>query len=952
MKKVLICLFLALNMAVASAYPIRIQSWDIPRDVKAINALNLSIERVNHDSGVILVEVRDQAEHDLLTASGFDAQRIPDPSREYYQYLMQTTKDSDNPMGAYYSIDQYHSFMQDTANLYPQICQLVQFGSSVQNRPLYIMKISDNVTINEAEPEVKLIASIHGDETVGYDLMIRLIDLLTSEYGSDPRITDIVNNTELWISPLMNPDGYVNGERYNAAGVDLNRNFPMPNGVTNPDGNPTAAENLAMIDFSHEHNFLMGINFHGGALVINYPWDYTYALTPDDALIQDISLTYSTHNLPMYNSNEFDQGITNGAQWYVITGSMQDWNYGFTGNIELTAEVSNIKWPPSSTLDNYWAENQESILSFIEYAQKGIKGTVTGTGAEPIPATIEILGNSKITRNDPVVGDYHRLLLPGEYEVKISSPGYIPQTATVTVPNTGHVVHDMALEAATSLHLYGTVKDRDGFALPNVQIQLNADEEYSVTTAADGSFYVDGILEGDYQAQFSRPGHGAVQQQIELRSDRYTSYVVFVLDDPLFYEDFEADLSSWNVSSPWAIIQEDGNGVLTDSPGGNYGNNINRAISLSDPVSLVGIQDPVLSFAARWDLESGYDYVYVEGSNNGSNWTQLGSFTGNQPEWTDQYFPLDGFNAGAFYLRFRIRTDWSQTADGIYIDDVCISGRDTSSPLFGDVNQDGIIDSADIQELLDYTVGGELSADQLINADVDLIDGVKTVDAQQILHYMHNPDFRFPAQNSEAYTLPEIQMEAELNGTYLHLSNDPSLRSLHLNIPYPITGMNTYLEDDPPYYAYGDGIGLFSTVHNHPFMGEYFVIQLHEPEENFVIDAEVNGHTVQIQVGEGSTSPDNSPTLPITLRQNYPNPFNPETTISVYLPKPQEVDLEVFNVRGQALRCLAKGSFPAGEHSFVFDGKDASGRKLGTGLYLYRLTTEGGTITKKMVLSK
>jgi murein tripeptide amidase MpaA len=111
----------------------------------------------------------------------------------------------------------------------------------------------------------KLIGSIHGDETVGYEMLIRTIELLCESYGTDPRITNIVDNTELWINHLYNPDGYVLGQRFNANGVDLNRNFPMPNGITNPDGYPTATENLAMMDFSNQHNFVSGINFHGVA---------------------------------------------------------------------------------------------------------------------------------------------------------------------------------------------------------------------------------------------------------------------------------------------------------------------------------------------------------------------------------------------------------------------------------------------------------------------------------------------------------------------------------------------------------------------------------------------------------------------------------------------------------------------------------------------------------------
>jgi hypothetical protein len=266
MKNLLLCAALVFCSIVLHAYPVRIASWNLDRDVKTINDLRICIDSVSRSDGSIIAYVRDEAEHNLLLSAGLDAIRIPDLARDQYNLLSGANRDDGDPMHQYYSIAEFQAFMQTTAAAYPEICELQQFGSSVQNRPLYFMKISDNVSQNEAEPEVKLVGSIHGDETVGFVMLTRLIQLLTEQYATDPRIANIVNNTEIWIAPLMNPDGYANGERYNAAGVDLNRNFPMPNGVTNPDGNPTATENLAMIDFSN-HIISASGSISRGALV-------------------------------------------------------------------------------------------------------------------------------------------------------------------------------------------------------------------------------------------------------------------------------------------------------------------------------------------------------------------------------------------------------------------------------------------------------------------------------------------------------------------------------------------------------------------------------------------------------------------------------------------------------------------------------------------------------------
>jgi hypothetical protein len=353
--------------------------------------------------------------------------------------------------------------MQDTAAQYPDICQLVQFGTSVQNRPLYFMKITDNVNIEENEPELRYVSSIHGDEVVGYDMLIRLIQLLTTEYSTNPRIMNIVNNTEIWICPMFNPDGYASANRYNANGIDLNRNFPMPSGNQHPDGNAWAQETVAMMSFSQAHSNNLSLNFHGGELVINYPWDYTYTLAPDDALLQEMSLTYTRPHTSLWNSTDFVHGITNGAAWYVITGSMQDWLYGYTDCIDLTAEIGLNKWPSSSQLPNYWNMNKESMLQYIEFAQNGVKGVVLNGSGAPLSATITVAGNNKVMHTDPDVGDYHRLLLPGTYQITASVVGYEPQTVSVNVPTLGHTIQNFT---------FGSVSTVDDVATPQLSAKL------------------------------------------------------------------------------------------------------------------------------------------------------------------------------------------------------------------------------------------------------------------------------------------------------------------------------------------------------------------------------------------------------------------------------------------------------------------------------------------------
>ena len=118
----------------------------------------------------------------------------------------------------------YVDMMYQFATNYPDLCQVFSIGTSTNGRQLLVAKISDNIGTREAEPQFLYTGTIHGDETTGYILLLRLIDYLLENYGVDQEITDIINNTEIWINPASNPDGTyaggnnsVNGAtRYNA----------------------------------------------------------------------------------------------------------------------------------------------------------------------------------------------------------------------------------------------------------------------------------------------------------------------------------------------------------------------------------------------------------------------------------------------------------------------------------------------------------------------------------------------------------------------------------------------------------------------------------------------------------------------------------------------------------------------------------------------------------------
>ena len=315
-------------------------------------------------------------------------------------------------------------------------CFIDTIGFSVKGRLLLAAGISGEADKTENKPRVFLTSSMHGDETVGFYLMLRLIDSLITGYEYSERIKKLVDNTAIYINPLANPDGlYFSGDsnvigatRYNANHIDLNRNFPDPGLEDHPDGNAWQPETESMMDYMKKRNFHLSANFHGGAEVVNYPWDTWSRLHPDDTWFKHISAMYADtaqHFGPAaYFTSITSSGISNGYDWYTIDGGRQDYMTYFLHGREVTIEVSNTKMPSPANLASYWEYNKNSLLNYIAEATKGgLQGRIfsTSTGL-PIVASVKIPGHDEdnsFVKSD-TAGYYRRLIQEGMYDLLIT----------------------------------------------------------------------------------------------------------------------------------------------------------------------------------------------------------------------------------------------------------------------------------------------------------------------------------------------------------------------------------------------------------------------------------------------------------------------------------------------------------------------------------------------------
>ncbi|NVN93856.1 MAG: T9SS type A sorting domain-containing protein [Bacteroidetes bacterium] len=366
----------------------------------------------------------------------------------------------------YPTYNAYDSLMTRFQTNYPNLCRTFSIKTLTSERKLLFVKISKNPDSTENEPKFLYTSSMHGDEVTGYILMLRLIDYLLSNYGTDARITNIINNMEIWINPSANPDGTYAGGNNTVAGatynngnnVNLNRNYPDPQDGNHPDGEAWQPETMAFMALADSIQFTMSANFHGGSEVVNYPWDTWDTLSHKHAdqnwwnyISREYADTAHVNSYsgyftgPVTNGN----GVTNGYAWYSVAGGRQDYMNYFKHCREVTMEISNIKTPPAATLPNYWNYNYRSMLNYMEQCMYGIKGIVTDsiTGA-PLKAKVFIQGHdvdSSHVYSILPLGNYFRPIYAGSYNVTYSSPGYYSKTVNVTALNKASVVKNIQL---------------------------------------------------------------------------------------------------------------------------------------------------------------------------------------------------------------------------------------------------------------------------------------------------------------------------------------------------------------------------------------------------------------------------------------------------------------------------------------------------------------------------
>jgi hypothetical protein len=588
--------------------------------------------------------------------------------------------------GPYYTYDEATSELDNIHQAHPEITtEKISIGITWEGRDIWAMKISDNPDISEGEPTVLFVAVHHAREPIGCSILLDLAWRLTENYGDDPEITWLVDNREIWIVPIVNPDGYTYNEvnsdgmwRKNKRdnngngvfeedydGVDLNRNYSFMWGYDDFGSSPDPSSNIyrgpspfsepetqAIRDLSIEIEPDIVVDYHSYSNVLLFPWSYDTYYTPDDNVFRSMSELLTEGN-----------GYPYGTVWeilYTANGVSLDWHYGDTSKpsaFGFSPEVGEWFWQPdTSTIVEQIHENLPLNLTAIK---------ASGLYLEMDSLTLQDQSGNPSCDPGDTINLFITLL-----NLSPKENGYGVEGKLMSLTSAITVIDSISSFGDVDPFPYGTTTNTEPF-------------KFVVGDSVQSGVRVPLLLE-------LNANNGEFSQPLE--------FYVWI-GEPLliFYDDFEEGLSNWTIggNGNWTTITStyhSPNHSITDSPVGNYGNNWFTYITLSTPLVVSDATYVILEFWHRYDFEEGYDYGMVQISDDGINWFTVKNYTGTQYNWEKESIDVTEFIEGdSLYIRFLIETDTWITADGWYIDDISIFSDalvEVEEPLtfsFGDI---------------------------------------------------------------------------------------------------------------------------------------------------------------------------------------------------------------------------------------------------------------------------
>jgi len=619
--------------------------------------------------------------------------------------------------GGFSTYTQFLAHLDNMVALYPNLITVKQPVSatinSIEGRPIYYVKISDNPNVNEAEPQILYTGMHHAREPIGMQHLLYYMYYILEHYSTDNNIKNLIDNTEMYFIPVVNPDGYSynittdpngggmwrknrrnNGGSY---GVDINRNYGYMWGHDNVgssnDPNDETYRGTAAFsepeiqivrDFCNAHQFKIALNYHSYSNDFLYPWGYQASLTPDENIFHDYSVM-------MTAENHYTFGPT-AATLYVTNGDSNDWMYG-----EQTSKPKILPWVPEigNNGDGFWPSSSRIIPLCQENMWQSLQAAY-------------LVGNyAKVAETSP----YNISDLNGYFKFDIQRLG-LQDTPNFTVS---------IVPIGSEIQSVGSPKSFNTMTL--------------LETRHDSiSFVLNPALTGCQQFKFLI----SINNGLYTNSDTITK--VFGQSVALINDNCNA-ITNWTPTNTWGITTaqfHSGTGSITDSPSGDYldGQGAANSITLTNNIDLHNKCYATLSFWAKWDTEAGYDFVQVKVStNNGTSWTPLvGKYTqpggsnqilgsplydGVQATWVKEEINLSSFVGQNIKIRFTLQSDNGVVGDGFYYDDLSVSTIDgtvgiiENNPSNENVISDAIPNPAKTEFQLNYSLNKDINNSSL-----------------------------------------------------------------------------------------------------------------------------------------------------------------------------------------------------------------------------------------------
>ncbi len=656
---------------------------DGEKTIADLAALGVEVDHGDYEPGKYLRNYFSKEEIKKIEAAGFEYkimvadwdahwQKILDgsvksrvaecvPTSKIRNYKVPDNFIQDTDYAGYYSYQQMLDILDDMAAKYPDlITQKAPVGDleTHEGHPIHWLRMSKNASVDENEPEILYTALHHAREPMSLKQLIFFMWYMLENYGDDPEVTFLLDNTELYFMPCLNPDGYLYNEQTNGDGggfwrknrrdngdgthgIDLNRNYGFSWAFDDIGSSPSTdsdtyrgteefsePETQAVKEMCEKHDFVVTLNYHSHGNLLIYPWGYLDTPTDDSTTFRSIADA-------MTLQNDYKEGTGTETVGYTVNGDSDDWMYGERGIYAMTPEVGSAFWTDTDEqLDNARSNVWSNLVAANIPHQYGFALDKSEPGITSTDGFLQY----EVTRAGLASGDLRVTLSPISPEILM-----VGDSKFYTLE-----LNEKVLDSI-SFNLASDVEDGDELL-------------FELTVASASIAWTDTLRKS------------------------------FSLGLPPVLVDDGSTFDKWGTVDDWGVDTEHFRSApssIADTPNDDYGRNEDNYMKLREPLDLSTALDAKLNFWAKWDIEKSFDYVQIMASTDDRSYTPLcGRYTvfgtdnqdedeplwdGVQEDWVEEEVSLsDYIGNSAVFLQFRLISDRFAHGDGFNFDDFAV----------------------------------------------------------------------------------------------------------------------------------------------------------------------------------------------------------------------------------------------------------------------------------------